>query len=194
MNVEAARATAAHIERIRAKRDRLEVAQRDAEASLLVSIRRAWESAEIDLEGLYALYNQFRDLSDPGYGKRWNAAMPISHGSLRNAHSDLLYRRQPRWQANGSHGSYHGVWPLGENDPRPMNGECVVYVLYDAASRPCYVGSTQGFYYRMKAHWADGKVFERWVAFVCDDRDAAYKLEDGLLKEHTPYLNRRAAR
>lgn len=193
-NVESARTTFEHIERVRAKRDRLEVAQREAEAQLLESIRRAWELQEIDLEGLYELYNQFRDLSDPGYGKRWNATMPISYGSLRHAVQDFRYRQQPRWKPNGPHGSYTGTWPLEENAPRPMNGQSVVYVLYDAKTTPCYVGSTDQLYYRLKAHWADGKEFEQWVAFPCDDREAAYALEDRLLKEHQPYLNKRAGR
>jgi hypothetical protein len=94
---------------------------------------------------------------------------------------------------NSPDGTWHGTWPL-HGGSFPSYGMCVVYVLYDHANAPCYVGSTQNLKVRLKWHAGDGKAFRQWTAFRCADRAAAYALEDRLLAEHKPYLNKKAAR
>jgi predicted GIY-YIG superfamily endonuclease len=68
-----------------------------------------------------------------------------------------------------------------------------VYVLFDAAGEPCYIGSTQNFRERARVH-RTGIAYERWVAYPCTDREAAYELETRLLKEHKPYRNKKRGR
>jgi hypothetical protein len=78
-----------------------------------------------------------------------------------------------------------------EENPLPRRGQSVVYVFYDTANTPCYVGSTGDFPKRLKWHLKDRKPVVVWIAFPCSSRDAAYALEDCLLKQHMPYLNKR---
>lgn len=80
--------------------------------------------------------------------------------------------------------------PSDEN-PMPPRGQAVLYVLYDAFSTPCYVGSTGNFPARLRWHLNDGKPVTVWSAFPCASRAAAYALEDRLLKQHMPYLNKK---
>lgn len=91
-------------------------------------------------------------------------------------------------------GTWRGEWPLAGSDSLPANGACVVYVLYDTPNEPCYVGSTQNIRARLKRHRMDGKEFAWWSAFGCADREAAYRLEERLLSEWQPYLNRKRTR
>ncbi|MBL1120211.1 GIY-YIG nuclease family protein [Streptomyces sp. 110] len=70
----------------------------------------------------------------------------------------------------------------------------VVYALFDARNDPCYLGSTDQFRTRIGKHVKDGKVFTSWQAYPCPDREAAYVLEDRLLKERLPSLNKKASR
>ena len=59
---------------------------------------------------------------------------------------------------------------------------------------PLYVGSTHVFAERVKRHYIDGKPVKFWQAYLCSDREAAYQMEDRLLKEHMPVMNRKAGR
>ncbi len=95
---------------------------------------------------------------------------------------------------NGPEGSWTGEYPIAAGAPSPLSGAAVVYVLFDEANAPCYVGSTHTFRARLRRHEKDGKRFVRWQAHPCDDRDHAYRLEDRLLRQHMPYLNRKASR
>jgi predicted GIY-YIG superfamily endonuclease len=91
-------------------------------------------------------------------------------------------------------GTWRGSSPLAEGDHMPARGRCVVYVLYDAAGQPCYVGSTQHLLVRLQSHRHNGKAFTSWTASACADREAAYQLEERLLSEYQPYLNRKRSR
>lgn len=99
--------------------------------------------------------------------------------------------RQQRQDENDETGvGWLGTYPLGMNDPRPGRGVPVVYVLY-LDVEPIYAGSSDYFTGRLAAHRRDDKDFNRWRATACADRAAAYALEDRLLKQHLPTLNRR---
>lgn len=82
-----------------------------------------------------------------------------------------------------------GPAQLAADDARPPTGQAVAYVLYDGLE-PVYIGSTGHFSARLARHRRD-KTFDRWTAYPCADREAAYLLEDQLLAERFPPLNRR---
>lgn len=175
-----------HIRRLSAKRQRLELAQVDAELQFCQHAAREWSAGRLDYAELYRLYRTFRELALSGFGQRWVAAVGITAAEM--------YHRG-RHLPNSTDGqSWVGVAPLPPGDTCPPAGVSVVYVLYDAELVPCYIGSTGGFRDRLKQHLKDGKPAARWVAYPCDSREAAYVLEDRLLREHKPYCNRRAAR
>lgn len=180
-----------HMTRLRDKRARLAAAQLDAERQVLARMASAHRDYLVTFEDLGDFYEQFRQIADVGFGARWDEVFKIPYATLR---AWITNKRNPRWHPNGHGGSFFGEWPLTLNAPRPKVGRSVVYVLFDVQLMPCYVGSTKNFQYRLAAHQRDGKPFTRWVAYPCDDREAAYALEDKLLKEHRPYLNRKASR
>lgn len=95
---------------------------------------------------------------------------------------------------NGPEGTYVGVAPLPGDDVAPLEGTPVVYVLFDEDNEPCYVGSTQNLRARLNAHLTNGKQFVRWQAYPCASREDAYVLEERLLVERMPRLNRRRGR
>lgn len=116
-----------------------------------------------------------------------------------------LWAADLKYVPTGPHGSwtnYDPHWhdaipdwvsytPSDEN-PMPRRGQSVVYIFYDATNTPCYVGSTGDFSARLKRHLRDKKPIRVWVAYPCASREEAYALEDRLLKECKPYLNKKA--
>lgn len=176
-------ATLQHIGLLKRKQERLLAAQLDAEAQFLHSVAAAYAAGELDMGALADAYQEYRAVAGTGFRTRWNDAVPVSAATLRE---------WPSAAPNGPAGSWEGTYPI-EGGPAPRHGVCVAYVLFDDANEPCYVGSTSNFRNRLGNHRRDGKAFVRWAAFPCTDRTAAYALEDRLLKEHKPYLNKRAA-
>jgi predicted GIY-YIG superfamily endonuclease len=183
-------ATLQHIGLIARKRERLLAAQLDAERQLLHRAASDYVAGHLSLADLWELNQRYRASINyismagrPAPATLWNASMPITHGSLPH-----VVRNLPN-----EDGYWSGEHPGKPDDPRPMYGQSVVYVLFDDANAPCYVGSTEKLSPRLTAHSRDKK-FSRWVAYPCADREAAYQLEDRLLKEHKPYLNRKAGR
>lgn len=83
---------------------------------------------------------------------------------------------------------------LGVMEPAPPVGVSVVYVLFDVWNEPAYVGSTQDFRVRLAVHRKEKPGLLTWTAFPCADREAAYVLENRLLKEYKPHLNKKASR
>ncbi|WP_157251093.1 GIY-YIG nuclease family protein [Nonomuraea typhae] len=179
-------ATLQHIELIARKRQKLLAVQRDAERQVLHRAGRDYVAGLLPPEALVALYQRYRDLIAIN---AWRATTDLWYAAIPVRPEQLRMRTSPRPNIDGT---WRGDFPFAE-DWRPPTGQSVVYVLYDAASTPCYVGSTDQFNARLNAH-SRGKSFTRWIAYPCDDREAAYQLEDRLLKEHKPYLNRRAGR
>ncbi|KOX10167.1 GIY-YIG nuclease family protein [Nocardiopsis sp. NRRL B-16309] len=186
-------ATLQHIELLADKRDRLTAAQIDAENQVIHRIAVEFHAGRINEQQLYRLWHRMRPNAAEKFGARWKAAMPkASINRLVTLHKLREQRAQEyerRYKPNAD-GFWSGAWPV-DGDRWPDKGQCVVYVLYDADNVPCYVGSSKDFYTRACAHTRDGKKFVRWMAYPCEDRDAAYELESRLLREHKPYMNKR---
>jgi hypothetical protein len=179
-----------HIELITKKRRKLLEAQVEAERQVLHRIGRDYTAGKLTIVELYSLYRRYRDLISyderPGFSALWDEAVPEHHARVGNLSRQAL-RNVPN---NGE--SWVGEWPIGQN-PYPPNGTSVVYVLVDHENVPCYVGSTFRFKTRLKAHRPQ-KQFVRWMAYPCQDREDAYLLEEKLLAEHKPYLNKKVGR
>lgn len=179
-------ATLQHIEFIAAKRARLLTAQLDAERQLLHRAASDYAVGRLAPDALAELFQRYRTLiadnGRPSMTEMWNDNVPVGIAQLK-AHI------APRPNIDGT---WRGVYPFAD-DWRPPLGQSVVYVLYDALNVPCYVGSSEQFSTRLNTH-ARTKAFAAWIAYPCTDREAAYELEDRLLGEHKPYLNRRSGR
>jgi hypothetical protein len=173
-------ATLQHIELLSARRERLTKAQIEAEEQLVHRIGRAHASGRLAIYDLVELLMRFRDHACPGFSTRWKDAVGIRTQLL---HGYALF------SPNGPNRTWHGSSPPGPRETAPPKGQAVVYVLFDAANEPCYVGSSSNFRARVKQHRRAGKVFVRWCAYLCPDREAAFRLEDKLLREHSLYLN-----
>lgn len=182
--------TLLHIELIARKRKKLLDAQIDAERQVLHRIGRDYVAGNLTVVDLVELYRRYRDVvaydDRPGYSSLWDEAIPEHHSRMSN-----LVRSADLTIPNAGTG-WAGEWPLGSN-PRPPDGQSVVYVLFDEANVPCYVGSTAHFKTRLQKH-RPKKKFNRWMAYPCDDREGAYLLEEKLLAEHKPYLNQKVWR
>jgi hypothetical protein len=179
-------ATLQHAEAVSRRRQRLEQAQLEAEEQLLHRAAIQYAAGQLDLDGVHRLHLWFKEFGMPRRSSRWNAAF----GAVQwNRVEGLL-----RWRPNGPEGTWIGANPLAGSECAPPPGTAVVYVLFDEANEPCYVGSTGDLRARLKAHATDGKQFARWQAYGCESREAAFELEDRLLAERFPRLNRRRGR
>lgn len=187
ISIEGYAATLQHLELLRGKRDALQARQAGAESQHLKRIGDAYTAGTIDLDDLVVAYFEYKAVSDPGYSTRWNAAVPVTAARVQARIRSLAYRAP-----SGPHGTWEGPYPFG-GETTPGSGTSVVYVLFDYSNVPCYVGSTKHFRGRMNRHAKEGKQFCWWNAFPSANRAEAYAIEDRLLHEHKPYLNKRAA-
>lgn len=187
----AADATLQHIAMLSAKRRTLLAAQAEAEEQFAHSVGRMYRAGQLDLDDLLDLYLAFRDASDraKGFSTRWNSAVPVSPGRLFAWEQERGSR-----QVDGPAGSWAGDWPGGKDDPLPPARGFMVYVLFDERNEPCYVGSSGQLRQRLGQHARDGKQFAHWTAYECPSREEAFALEDRLLAEHKPYLNKKSGR
>ena len=185
-------ATYQHISLLRRKQDLLRASQIAAEEQFLHRIGTLFGSGQMSEVELALMYRAYAELAVPGFLARWQAAIPVTPGRVQYIlrHLKTFDRHAP----NMPDGTWRGVWPLGNDAHVPMYGACVVYVLYDEVNEPCYVGSTQNLKARLKDHHKDQKPFTYWTAFACADRETAYLLEEKLLSEHQPYLNKKRYR
>lgn len=182
--------TLRHITLIRAKRENLRAAQIEAERQLCHRIGTDFAAGRLSEADLCELYDEYRLIAEPGFSDRWGEHLPFSGKQMSGVKGRL------RWREALSSGPWSGEYPfLGHGqEPTPPTGCSVVYVLFDAKNIPCYVGSTKYFSSRLTQHHRAGKRFGRWMAQHCANREAAYLLEERLLREHKPYLNVRASR
>lgn len=185
-------ATMQHLALLKRKEERLRAAREEAEAQLIHTLAGAYNAGLVDISGVCDLHAEYVAVAAEGKRARWNAGMPFSANWNRIQHLTRAPDKPPLHEPNGPHGSWQGDSSLGYC-PAPPRGACVVYVLFDAANVPCYVGSTMNFRGRMSSH-RRAKEFARWVAYPCKDREGAYELEERLLAEHKPYLNKKAGR
>ena len=185
-------ATHQHIALLRRKQEQLRACQIEAEEQYLHRVGQLYADGQISEAELAFTYQAYAGIALTGFMKRWDAALAIPAARMQYVirHLDTLERHAP----NMADGTWQGAWPLDAGDRLPAYETCVVYVLYDATNEPCYVGSTQNLSARLKAHYKDGKPLVRWSAFPCADREAAYQLEEKLLAEYQPYLNKKRYR
>jgi hypothetical protein len=180
-------ATMQHLALLQRKEERLRQARIDAEEQLLHALAAAYRAGQVSPGEMSRAYAEFKAVAAVGFSTRWDAALPEDASAAR---ARWIGRGQP----STPQGTWDGVFPLGFQDPAPPHGVSVVYVLFDPVNVPCYVGSTKDFRGRLKRHGKEGKDFSRWTAHPCQDRAHAYELEDRLLKEHKPYLNKKRGR
>jgi hypothetical protein len=96
---------------------------------------------------------------------------------------------RPEIHEPGEDGQWRGPWPLAADTTYPPPDQNVVYVLRAANDLAVYVGSTNNFRARMKAHQAGGKSWTTWTAHPCESREEAYEVENEFLHEYMPHLN-----
>lgn len=176
----------------RLKEARAQTLTQIAAAAKRISRERGWGPVE-----MLALYES---LNGPGFFTAWKAA-GFPHPQRLRHEVETADRHRPNDPASGG---WIGDWvvtqetwgPVGriENGTYPRRGTPVVYVLYDSEASPVYCGSSEQFDKRLWAHYRDGKRFVAWRAVPCANRADAYALEDRLLKQSCPPLNRRAGR
>lgn len=182
------RATAQHITFIQKKLDQMREAKDNAWRQILTAAARGYAEEPISLDDLQSLHTEMKFCYGSGFVKVWDECMPIASASLR--HVITRVRQNP---PNGPMGSWMGlVHASGES--KPWRGIAVVYVLFDAANVPIYVGSTGNFPSRLNTHRNEKPEAIRWTAYKCRDREHAYEVEDRLLREHKPAMNVRAGR
>lgn len=178
-------ATLQHVNLIKDKEDRLAAARMEAMEQALHRIATEYRTGALTYTQLCTALVAVRATKQQGSMRLWDDVVGVSWKRLAQ-----YAKRLP----NGPEGSWIGEYPIPADAPMPIYGVPVVYVLFDDANEPCYVGSTDKLSPRLTAHEKSGKHFVRWQAHPCDDRDHAYRLEDRLLRQHKPYLNRKASR
>lgn len=177
--------TLQHIRLIQEKEARLAEARRSALEQTLHRIGSDYRTGQLTQGQLCTALAEVRTLEMSGRMAMWDEIVGIPWKRVAQ-----LAKQLP----NGPEGTWVGDYPFHPRTVAPISGVAVVYVLFDDANEPCYVGSTDKFRTRMSAHWKDGKRFVRWQAHPCQDREHAYLAEDRLLRQHKPYLNRKASR
>lgn len=184
-----AHATLQHIENLHARAQKLEALRIEAEEQLVQRVGSAYRAGKLTRSDLAIIQDRYQQLALVGRSKRWDAAIPVGWG-------DLSYdARMGREHApNGPEGTWIGSWPFAAEDRFPRPRTAVLYVLFNAANEPIYVGSTGKLRARLKAHARDGKPFVAWRASPAVDREAAYQIEDRALKERMPPMNKKRGR
>lgn len=175
-------ATLQHIELTYDRQIKLTSAREQAEMQVLHRVGSAYRCGEIGIVEIKKFHNAYSRLETPGRRTRWNAEI------------DMPYQTVGRMGLpNGPEGTWIGDWPRPEGDATPPLRLPVVYVLFAPTNEPCYVGSTGQFTTRLSVHARD-KDFRHWQAYPCREREQAYLLEERLLRERLPFLNRKVGR
>lgn len=177
--------TAQHIELLDRKLEKLSRARTDAWAQMLTAAARMYRFGQIDEADLIRLYDSMKASHGPGFSRVWDEHMPILAKRVKWCRMDI---------PNGPVGSWLGEAPLRVGEPAPPRGIAVVYVLFDCGNEPVYVGSTDDFRTRLRVHLSEKPGVCRWAAYPCRDREHAYEVEDRVLKECKPRMNKKASR
>lgn len=173
---------------LRAKIARLEEARKQTMEQIVCASKRLAYDERWDSEAMFRLYEE---LKTPGFFTAWKSS-GLPHPAKLRADVQAMERHRPNDPASGG---WVGEWVNGAIQGNcPEHGRPVVYVLYGADAEPVYCGSSEQFAKRLDAHYRDGKRFVAWRAVPCQSREEAFKLEDQLLKQHCPPLNKRAGR
>jgi len=161
-----------------------------AEIDLLSALRLAVDEGVANDSEVNEVYLLVRDHVVKGFFQRWGSIMPTPvHGYASRARHDE--RQRLRAIPNGPDGEcFVGSRQVNPDDPMPLPGSPVAYVLYYADGRVEYVGSTGNLRNRLHSHLRDGREYTRWKAIPCADRLAAYHLEQRLIEELDPAENK----
>ncbi len=183
-------ATASHIDLVQAKLDKLATVKADSWEQILIAAARLYRSDGLTTAHLLQLHRDMKLSYGGGFTKVWNRVMPIQSNQLPHvAARDRRIAEEQRRQ------SWYGTFPLDGSYTVPSKGVSCVYILFDRADVPAYIGSTEQFRTRMGSHRRERPgAFLRWICYTCESREAAYQLEEKLLRENLPYLNRKASR
>ncbi|MFF0822465.1 GIY-YIG nuclease family protein [Micromonospora haikouensis] len=175
---------------------RVQRLQEQAQAALLLRMKFKLDGGAMDMDQVTDVYMKARDVLSPGFHDQLKAILgPAATGIYGKAHHKRVREaKKARANPNGPGGTWVGTYPFDQYCPMPPKGTPVVYFLYDAADTQVYAGSSSELQKRLVGHARQGKVFVRWSAVPCSDREAAYKLEDQLLRDHKLPLNVRAGR
>jgi hypothetical protein len=183
-------ATLQHCLMIQQKIATLQGTLASAREQLFHDVAITYRAGGMTLDELADLYDKARRAGS-GFSAQWEAVVPVTGRTLLARQQHLVRR-----QMNGPGGvSWVGVYPLPVSAPAPPNWTSVVYVLYDSTNEPVYVGSSEHFRERLIRHAKyNGVPVVSWMACPTASREAAYLLEDTLLKERLPSMNRKASR
>lgn len=162
---------------------------------MLAAVRARYNAGELRHDDLLSMIDEMRHTYGEGYAQLWSRHMPegVRAHQIR---SEAARRR--KFLINRPNGPAPDVWvgtvPECWDEPMPLQGEAVVYMLFDADGEPVYAGSSATFRTRLKTHLREKAGIVSWAAVLCADREDAYQREDELLKLRLPKYNRKASR
>lgn len=174
-----AQATLDHIERLLAKRDKLNDAIREAVDALGPQIRRTdWTLAEAA-----DLYRRAKEHKGPKFGLTDTVADSLSYGR------DVL-----SWHIRHPEGyQLKGPLPLPHDPSLPAKNlnQHTVYLLLTDEGYCLYVGTSCQVTNRIRGHIREGRIpATRYEVILCEDKASALSLEGDLIFQHKPPYNR----
>lgn len=183
-------ATYQHCQLLQRKTAELTARLSESRGQFFYAVAREFRLGNLSETDLAAIYGLARTLG-PGFSAQWDAVAPVKGSTLLYVHRDRV-KNAP----NSADGKYWtGTYPFEVDAPVPARDIAVVYVLYDVANEPVYVGSSGHFRERVKRHAKyNGLPVAFWMACPADSREAAYLWEDAHLKERLPPMNKKASR
>lgn len=153
-------------------------------------MRRDHAAGELTDDDLVELRGWLESHLTLPFAKRWDATLP-----LKSAAALIRYRNLHKFVPNGPDGKSWVGRRRGDGESRwSRAGTPVVYVLYDAANEPIYVGSTDNLRNRLSTHESGDLPWVAYLAIACRSREDAYLLEEKLLKTRMPPLNKKTSR
>lgn len=199
------RSTIEHMLHIGNRMETLRDALFNCEEQLIHRLGVEFRAGEVSMEQAADIVYEIRHLLAPGWTKRCDEIFGPGIRKLMSRRTQVAanldrYGENEPWGWRGECSIEWVKHPDGLTSekfiswPRPMRGVSVVYLLHSIEGVALYVGSTQNFSDRLKAHLVDGKPAAFWSAYKCSTRESAYEIEDRLLKEHMPTMNKRRGR
>lgn len=170
--------------------------QEQAQVALLLRMKFKLDGGSLNMDQVTDVYMQARDMVTPGFHGQLKDILGLEGTGIygKAHHKAVREAKKARATPNGPGGTWVGTYPFDQYCPMPPKGTPVVYFLYNLAGERIYAGSSSHLQNRLVGHARQGKEFVRWNAVPCPDREAAYRLEDQLLRDHKLPLNVRAGR
>lgn len=169
------------IQKLKERRAALKSMQEQAEEQLIHRASVEFRAGRITEDDLLEVSGIVRVSCSARCATRWaSAGLPLP----------VDIQRRINYRPNCPDGSWWQQSRFVRSGSRPPSGQAVVYVLYDEAGEPCYVGSTGDLQRRLIEHRRE-KTFDSWRAWPCIDRIDAYRRESEMLRTVMPALNRR---